>query len=80
MRIRWSNGMVAYSSTDTWDIACVRAQVYWPEIVVRTTELRVMFRTTLRLVWNQRERGIGFQVFGFGAGLAWEPAGVKVNQ
>ena len=80
MSTRLSNGMLAYNSTDTWNTACVRVQLYWPEIVVRTTELRVMFRTTLRLVWNQRERGVGVQVFGFGAGFAWEPAGIKVNR
>lgn len=80
MKVRWSNGMASYASTDNWDAPCVRVQVYWPEVVVSATELRAMFRTTVRLVWNQRERGVGVQVFGFGAGIAWEPAGVKVTR
>lgn len=78
-RIRLWNGMLAYASTDNWSASCWKAQLYWPEVKLGLRECHVMFRTTLRVVWTDRERGAGFQVLGFGVGVSREPAGVKAG-
>ena len=76
MTVRRSNGMLAYASIDNWSAPCWKVQLYWPEIKLGGRECHVMFRTTLRVVWSERVRGFGFQVFGFGLGVSREPAGI----
>ncbi len=71
-KYRVSNGMWAYCSSSTYNTPCWRIQVYWPEIRIRLTELHVMFRTSLRIIWTRDERGFGFQCLGFGCGIVWE--------
>lgn len=72
MTVRRSNGMLAYASIDNWSAPCWKVQLYWPEIKLGGRECHVMFRTTLRVVWSERVRGFGFQVFGFGLGVVIE--------
>lgn len=77
MTPRLSNGMLTWASTDTWSDPLWRVQVYWPELVLNRSEFRLRLTTTLRLAWGKRIRGFGFQLFNFGCGISWEPAGIK---
>lgn len=77
--IRRSAGMLSYASTITYNEPCWRVQVYWPELTCRWNQFHIMLRTTFRVVWSERSLGVGFQLLGFGCGLAWDAADVKAT-
>jgi hypothetical protein len=61
-----------FNSSDTWSAPNWRVQAYWPEVKVGRGELHVMLRTTVRIVAVKGRFGLGFQVLGFGAGIAYD--------
>ncbi len=67
-----SSGMLSYSSTISCSEPCIRVQFYWPELALSRKELYIVAKNGLRLVYDvQRgDFGAGFQVFGFGFGIA----------
>ena len=71
--VKIRNGMLAYRSTNNYSTPLWRFQLYCPEITLKYFELHVMCKTTVRLVWTNEEKGLGFQVMGFGAGIAYNP-------
>lgn len=77
---RRSPGMLAYASASTWDVPCWRFQLYWPSAKLRTREIWFSARTVFRIIWDDRSRGMGVQVLGFGCGVSREARGVTQHE